>query len=160
MKLEEALRQVQEEWTWIQARGQVEDREAAQQMQELSGLQSWLIVSPDGPLWYRGLALEPEETLKRPLEAMLARLKVQYIVAGHTVRPKFDIASRFDNHVFLIDTGMNKQVYGGRGSALEFRDGSVTAYYTDGEPQVLVAPAGGATTPASGHDNTGGKPQP
>jgi hypothetical protein len=159
MKLEEAIRQVQEEWMWIQARGQVEDREAARQMQELSGVQNWLIVSPDGPLWYRGLALEPEETLKRPLEAMLARLMVRYIVAGHTVRPKFDITPRFDNHVFLIDTGMLKEVYSGRGSALEFRDGSVTAYYTDGEPQVLVAPAGGATTPASSHDEGGGKPE-
>jgi hypothetical protein len=148
MKLEEAIRQVQEEWTWIQARGQVQDREALEQMQELSGLQNWLIVSPDGPLWYRGLALEPGETLKRPVEAMLARLKVRYLVAGHTVRPKFDITPRFDNHVFLIDTGMLKEVYGGRGSALEFREGSVTAYYTDGEPQVLVGPAGGATAPS------------
>jgi hypothetical protein len=148
MKQEEALQQVREEWTWIQTRGQVEDREAAQQMQELSGLPNWLIVSPDGPLWYRGLALEPEETLKRPLEAMLARLKVRYIVAAHTVRPKFDIFPRFDNHVFLIDTGMLKEVYGGRGSALEFRDGIVTAYYSDGEPQVLVGVAGGATTPS------------
>jgi hypothetical protein len=159
MKLQEAIRQIQEEWAWIQARGQVEDREAVQQMQELSGLQNWLIASPDGPVWYRGLALEPEETLKRPLEAMLARLKVRYIVAGHTVRPKFDIMPRFDNHVFLIDTGMNKEAFGGRGSALEFRDGGVTAYYTDGEPQVLVAPAGGAITPASTHDKSGGKPE-
>jgi hypothetical protein len=159
MNLEEAMRQIQEEWVWIQARGQVQDREAAQQMQELSGFQNWLIASPDGPLWYRGLALEPEETLKAPLEAMLARLKVKYIVAGHTVRPKFDVLPRFDNHVFLIDTGMLKEVYGGRGSALEFRDGGVTAYYTDGEPQVLVAPAGGATTPASSQDKNGGKPE-
>jgi len=159
MKLEEALRQIQEEWSWIQARGQVPDREAAQQMQELSGLQNWLIASPDGPLWYRGLALEPEETLKRPVEAMLARLMVRYMVAGHTVRPKFDVLPRFDNHVFLIDTGMNKEAYGGRGSALEFRDGSVTAYYTDREPQVLVGPAGGAATPASSQDESGGKPE-
>jgi len=35
MKQEEALRQVQEEWMWIQQRGQVEDREAMQQMREL-----------------------------------------------------------------------------------------------------------------------------
>ena len=144
MKLEEGIRQVQEEWAWIQARGQVEDRVAAQQMQELTSLQSWLIVSPDGPLWYRGLALEPEEKLKGPLETMLERLKVQYLVAGHTVRPKFDIVPRYDNHVFLIDTGMLKEVYGGRGSALEFRDGVITAFYTDGEPQVLIPPAGGA----------------
>ena len=149
MKLEEALRQIQEEWNWIQARGQVPDREAMQQMQELLGLQNWLIVSPDGPLWYRGLALEPEEKLKGPVKAMLARLKVRYLVAGHTVRPKFDVFPRFDNRVFLIDTGMNKEVYGGRGSALEFRDGGVTAYYTDGEPQTLVAPPGGATAPGA-----------
>jgi hypothetical protein len=159
MKLDEALRQVQEEWMWMQVRGQVEDREAAQQIQELSAHQSWLIASPDGPLWYRGLALEPEETLKRPVEAMLARLKVRYIVAGHTVRPKFDIMPRFDDHVFLIDTGMLKEAYGGRGSALEFRDGSITAFYTDGEPQLLVAPARGATAPASSHEKSGGKPE-
>ena len=148
MKQDEALRQVQEEWAWIQARGEVQDREAAQEMQELTGLQNWLIVSPDGPLWYRGLALEPEDKLKAPLETMLERLKVQYLVAGHTVRPKFDIVPRYDNHVFLIDTGMLKEVYGGRGSALEFRDGTVTAYYTDGEPQVLL-PARGATPTAA-----------
>jgi hypothetical protein len=157
MKLEEALRQIQEEWMWIQARGQVQDREAVQQMQELAGFQNWLIVSPDGPLWYRGLALEPEETLKHPVEAMLARLKVQYMVAGHTVRPKFDIVPRFDNHVFLIDTGMLKEVYGGRGSALEFRDGSVTAYYTGGAPQVLVGSR--ASAPTSSRDKSDGKPE-
>ena len=66
------------------------------------------------------------------------------MVAGHTVQSKFDIMPRFDNHVFLIDAGMLKEVYGGRGLALEFRDGTVTAYYTDAEPQVLFA-AGGAT---------------
>ena len=123
------------------------------------GLQNWLIDSPDGPLWYRGLALEQEETLKRPVEAMLARLMVRYMVAAHSVRPKFDITPRFDNHVFLIDTGMNKEAYGGRGSALEFRDGSVSAYYSDREPQVLVSPAGGATTPASSQGTGGGKPE-
>ncbi|HXX22011.1 MAG TPA: hypothetical protein VEO19_02535 [Terriglobia bacterium] len=61
----------------------------------------WLNVSPDGPLWHRGLALEPEEKLKARLEAMLERLSVQYMVAGHTVRPKFDIMPRFDNHGFF-----------------------------------------------------------
>jgi hypothetical protein len=88
---------------------------------------------------------------------MLARLKVQYMVAGHTVRPKFDIVPRFDNHVFLIDTGMLKGVYGGRGSALEFRDGSVTAYYTDGAPQVLVGSR--ASAPTSSRDKSDGKPE-
>jgi len=159
MKLEEAIRQIQEEWASIQTRGEVQDRVGAQQMQDLAGFQNWLIVSPDGPLWYRGLALEPEEKLKGPVEAMLARLNVHYLVAGHTVRPKFDVFPRFDNHVFLIDTGMLKEVYGGRGSALEFREGTVTAYYSDGEPQLLVGSAGGATAPASSQDKSGGKPE-
>jgi hypothetical protein len=158
MRLDEALRQVQEEWTWIQARGQVEDPEAMQQMQDLMRLQNWLIVSPDGPLWYRGWALEKEEALKRPVEAMLARLAVRYMVAAHTVRPKFDITPRFDNHIFLIDTGMLKEAYGGRGSALEFREGSVTAYYTDQEPQVLKSAGPGTSSPAS--SKTDGKPKP
>jgi len=48
----------------------------------------------------------------------------------------------------LIDTGMLKEAYGGRGLALQFRDGTVTAYYTDAEPQVLLA-AGGATPTAA-----------
>ena len=65
---------------------------------------------------------------------------MQYIVAAHTALLKFDILPRFDNHVFLIDTGMLKEICGGRASALEIRDGCVTAYYTNGEPQVLVAP--------------------
>ena len=142
---------------WIQARGQVADPEGMQQMQELMRLQNWLIVSPEGPLWYRGWALEQEEKLKHPLEAMLARLRVRFAVAAHTVRPKFDITPRFDNHVFLIDTGMLKGVYGGRGSALEFRDGSVAAYYTDQEPQVLVA-AGGTSSPASSKTDSNPKP--
>jgi hypothetical protein len=30
----------------------------------------------------------------------------------------------------------------------------------NGEPQVLVGPAGGATTPASSQDKSGGKPEP
>jgi hypothetical protein len=140
MTFQEALRQVQEEWTVVQTRGQIEDPEAAQAMRAFLTLQNWLTVSPDGPLWYRGLALEPEEKLKSDLVAMLKHLKVKYIVAGHTVRPKFDLMPRFDGHVYLIDTGMLKQAYGGRASALEIKDGRFTAYYSDSQPQVLDPP--------------------
>jgi hypothetical protein len=159
MTQEEALLQVQDEWRAIQLHGQVEDPEAARDMQALLGIQNWLIFSPNGPLWYRGLALEPEEKLKSNLEAMLARLKVKYIVAGHTVRPKFEIMPRFNNRVFLIDTGMLKEAYGGRGSALEIQDGRFTAYYSDGERQLLRAPDA-ATLPAAADDKGGGGRHP
>jgi hypothetical protein len=148
MKLDEATRQVQEAWRAIQLRGQVEDPLAAQGMRRLLGIQGWMVFLPDSPIWYRGLALQPEEDLKGSLGAMLARLKAGYIVAGHTVRPKYDIGVRFDKRVFLIDTGMLKKQYGGRASALEIQNGRFTAYYADQGPEVLRAPEGGEATPA------------
>jgi 3',5'-cyclic AMP phosphodiesterase CpdA len=155
MRLEEAVRQVIEELSWINARGQIDDPEAVRQMQSLLGFESWMIVSSQGPLWYRGLALDPEESLAAALSALLARLKAQYVVAGHTPQPKFGITIRFDHRVFLIDTGMLKEFFGGRASALEIRNGRFTAFYLDEEPQLLAAPEGGDTarraTPKSGH---------
>jgi hypothetical protein len=60
---------------------------------------------------------------------------------GHTVQSTFEITPRFANHVFLMDTGMLKEEYKGRPSALEIRNGRLTAYYADGEPKVLEPPA-------------------
>lgn len=160
MNLEEATRWAQEEWMGMLIRGKVEDPDAAQKILKLLSLQTWTIVSPDGPLWYRGLALESEERLKPDLEAMLARLNLRYIVAGHTVRPKYNITPRFDNHVFLIDTGMMRREYGGRASALEIQSGRFTAYYSNGEQQVLLAPEGGVTVPATSQSEGSKKQKP
>ena len=96
-------------------------------MRQLLDLSKWMIFSQEGPLWHRGLALEREENLMDALKAMLARLDAQYIVAGHTVLSKSTITTRFDNRVFLIDTGMLKEAYGGRASALEIKNGQFTA---------------------------------
>ena len=53
------------------------------------------------------------------------------IVVGHSVVPG-TVRPRFDNTVFLIDTGMQPAyVPGGRASALEIRGDVVTAIYTD-----------------------------
>jgi hypothetical protein len=145
MTLAEAVQCVGEEMNWIQSRGRVDDPGAVQEMQKLLGYQSWMCVSSEGPLWYRGLAQDPEEKLMDGVMAMLARLRARFIVEGHTVLSKSDIIPRFENHVFLIDTGMNREEYQGRPSALEIQDGRFTAYYADGEPKVLTAPASGKT---------------
>src|SRR5208337_2167454 len=98
-----------------------------------------LLMSNQSPLWYRGLALEPEERNEKGLNKMLDRLDARYMVLGHTVLPVHAVTARFNNRVFLIDTGMLKSYYGGRASALEIRDGKLTAYYADDpSPHVLV----------------------
>ena len=147
MELQEATQQVAEELMFWQASPALSDPEAGPAMRSLLGLRDWMAVSSDGPLWYRGLAQEPEENLAVVLETMLTRLKATYIVSGHTVNSKSDITSRFNNQVFLIDTGMLTKAYEGRPSALEIQNGRFTAYSTEGEPKVLAAPPLGSEKP-------------
>ncbi len=144
MTLSEASRRLQEEM-----QSGSHNSEAVENMLRLLDPSTGLLVSPDSPFWYRGYDLEAEEKLRHDLDKMLSRLKVHYIVAAHTVRPKFDITSHFDRHVFLIDTGMLKPFFGGRASALEIENGRFTAYYADAEKQVLLAPEA-AALPAAG----------
>jgi len=70
-----------------------------------------LATLEDGPLWYRGLALN-DETLESPhVDAILAHYDVDRIVIGHT--PGLGtIAPRFDAKVLVIDSGIS-DYYGG-----------------------------------------------
>jgi hypothetical protein len=103
---------------------------------------SWLVAT-DNPTWYTGLAQQPEQTLGPSLDAMMTRLKIEYIIAGHSVTPGLEIRQRFDNRVFLIDTGMLRSVFGGKASALEIQGGRFTAH-TIGQPPRALAPHGAA----------------
>lgn len=98
-------------------------------------------MSEDGPLWYRGLAREPEETFAPEVEKIVDAVRAQAIVVGHTVSETGRIRSRFAGRVVQIDTGMLSAVYkGGRASALEIAGDRWTAIYEDGR-QPLVTPA-------------------
>jgi 3',5'-cyclic AMP phosphodiesterase CpdA len=141
MTFAEAVRFAGEELAWRQAEGPVGEFGARLEVIRLLGYRTWITVSADGPLWYRGLATEPEAKLDASLTAMLERLKVAYIVAGHSVVAGKEVAARFGNRVFLIDTGMLGEAYAGRGSALEIRDGRFTAHRVDTMPRSLPAPA-------------------
>lgn len=155
MRIEEALRQAEGDWKALQAGGQFVP-ELKNDLQEFLSFSTWFINSPDSPVWYRGLALEPEETLNAGLDAMLDRLKIGYIVAGHTVQPNFEINHRFSDRVLLIDTGM---AFGGRASALEIRSGRFTAYYTSEQPHILAPATRNANSPVHSNRNPAG-PQP
>jgi hypothetical protein len=144
MTLEEALNQAKLSYEAARsgAPGAPRDAEGVRQMLVLPNT---LLMSNQSPLWYRGLAVEPEERNEKGLNKELGKLHAHYIVTGHTVLPMFTITARFDNRVFLIDTGMLKSYYAGRASALEIQDGKFTAYYADDpSPHVLVEEHGTA----------------
>ena len=131
----------------------VSDRDpgpAAKEMLEFDGIRDWAIVSPDGPLWYRGLSSDPGKETKRSVERTLARFHAKHIVVGHTSIDSRQIRLLRDNHVFLIDTNMIIDGRGGRTSALEIRNETFAAHYLGGEPEVLWAPGPLKAVPAGG----------
>ncbi len=98
-----------------------------------------LAARVDGPLWYRGLAQEPD-TFAPQLTDVLARMHARSIVVGHTVSQSGRITTRFDGRVVQIDTGMQPAyVPDGRASALEIRNGEATAIYADRRDPVAIA---------------------
>ena len=101
---------------------------------------SSLVARVDGPLWYRGLAQEPETTFAPQVADVLSRMHARSIVIAHTVTPTGMISTRFEGRVVEIDTGMQPAyVPNGRASALEIRSGAVTAIYADRRDPVVVA---------------------
>ena len=98
-------------------------------MTDLQTVNSWSIAAPEGPLWFRGLALRPEREVDAFIGDLLERFGVARAVVGHSVTPSRRITGRVAERVFLIDTGMLESVYRGRASALELLDGRVTAIY-------------------------------
>jgi hypothetical protein len=90
-----------------------------------------LAAREDSPAWYRGLALEPDSFAPQ-VDDILAKQSARMMVVAHTVTPNARVRVRFDGKVIEIDTGMQPAyVPAGHASALEFRDGTITAIYDD-----------------------------
>jgi hypothetical protein len=92
-----------------------------------------LSASETGPLWYRGLALEPEDTFAPTLTGILERLGARVIVVGHTTVLPGRIGTRFGGRVVQIDTGMLNGTFYPKGvpAALELHGNTATAIYLD-----------------------------
>jgi len=106
-----------------------------------------LTARVDGPLWYRGLAQEPESFAPEVGE-ILSALGARAIVVAHTVTAAGRITPRFDGRVIQIDTGMQPAyVQGGRASALDLdlrHPDEATAIYLDRrDPVPLPTRSGG-----------------
>ena len=92
-----------------------------------------LIAGPDGPLWYRGLVDAASTLGDADVALLLERLDARVLVVGHTPTADHRIRTLFDDRIVQLDTGMlGGTLYpGGRPSALQVHDGTVTAIYTD-----------------------------
>jgi len=103
------------------------------------GFQDWLMVRPDGPVWFRGYDQWDEQKDAPQVDKILKAYKVNHIVVGHTVQKTGAIRVRFGGKIFLIDTGMLSSYYpGGKASALLIQsDGTFTALYLDGQVTLL-----------------------
>jgi hypothetical protein len=93
----------------------------------------------NGPVWYRGLALCHAVTETDVADAALAQFKVAHLAVGHTPTPSLRPTSRLGGRVLLMDTGMLKSTYGGRGHALEFSAAGVGAVDEDGAKVALTS---------------------
>ena len=101
-----------------------------------------------GPVWYRGLAQEPD-AFAPSVDEILAKQNARAIVIGHTIAQDARIRTRFGGKVFQIDTGMQPAyVETGRASALEIQGGVFTAIYTDRRDVLFTLPADAQRTAA------------
>jgi Calcineurin-like phosphoesterase len=92
---------------------------------------SQLVTRVDGPLWYRGLAEEPDASEPAVVDT-LAKQKASAIVVGHSVTADGRVRVRYGGKVIQIDTGMQPAyVPNGRASALQIEHGTMTAIYAD-----------------------------
>lgn len=113
------------------------DRKHLDVLIDLQSVGSWSIFDSEGPVWFRGFAQWSEDEGQVATTTVLDRFGVKRAVAGHTPTSTRRIVSRFDNRVFLIDTGMLTSVYRGQPAALELSERGVTAIYLAGREPIV-----------------------
>ncbi len=110
-----------------QVRDRQEDPELLAECKQLSGLPESYLVRADGPFWFRDYSSWTEEEGEEFLQPILEGLKAKYLVVGHTPNPELGIVMRLSGRVFLIDSGMLKEAYGGEAYALEIEGSRISA---------------------------------
>ncbi len=123
-----------------------DERVFADSLEADSDFSSWQLLNGEGYLWFRGLALWTEAQAATVAE-ILSRQEVSHIVVAHTTQLDGVVKARFVGRVFLIDTGMLTEHYGGRPSALEIVDGTFTAIYVGERQRLLEGSLPGSARP-------------
>jgi hypothetical protein len=100
------------------------NQQISAELNDQSMIPGGVTVDPVGPLWYRGLAQDPEESLAAHVDALLGKHGAKRIVIGHT--PTIGtVMQRFGGKVLMIDSGL-ATYYGGQMACLVIEGG--TAY--------------------------------
>ena len=94
----------------------------------------------NGPLWFRGYALDDEAKWEAGLTKVLGQLGAKRMVMGHTTTQDGRIRLRFGGRAVFIDTGLSTG-YGHHVAALELRGDRLTALYPEGRVPLLVPKA-------------------
>jgi hypothetical protein len=118
--------------------------------QEITNIASWNVIDAEGPLWFRGYALWPEDTTAAQVTGFLDQMKLARIVVGHTPTTDRRIATRYGGRVVIIDTGMLAPYYKGQPSALEIVGPRLKAIYPDGEVELSTLPKAAVMLASSG----------
>ncbi len=128
LDFEETMQQVGGEIQYLQAKGGGDDPAVLKALSEFQASSKWFLTNPNAPLWYRGLAQEPEASFQASFDQIKTNLGVAHFVLGHTPSPT-GITPRFSGAVVLIDTGMLRKYYKGRCAALVIEDGKFSPVY-------------------------------
>ncbi len=107
-------------------------------MVEFQQIGDWSIFRDDGPLWFRGFARWSSDEGNAAIGSLLEHYGVDRVVVGHSVTATRRITPRFEDRVFLIDTGMLVGTYRGNASALEILDDHITAIYFDARTPLVT----------------------
>lgn len=116
---------------WSKMRVDGMNNEARRALNILTPEEIWhfKLFGDDGPIWFRGFALQEEAIVCSILEEALTDMSANRMVIGHTVTSG-RIVPRCNNQVILIDVGLSK-VYGGFHASLEIFGDTLTAVYLD-----------------------------
>ena len=112
---------------------------------DVSKLSGGIVINPEGPLWYRGLAQHDQESEEPHLQALLNQHGAKRIVMGHTIVAQA-VMPRFGGRAIFIDVGMSA-FYGGPAACLLIEGGQLFAIHrgeklplptTDSQPDLLA----------------------
>ena len=97
------------------------NRQVLAELRDFRQLRGGIVMDQEGPLWYRGLALNDERTEAAHLETVLQNNQAKRIVMGHTVT-EGTVMPRLRGRAVFIDAGLSRY-YGGRLACLLIEGG-------------------------------------